>query len=285
MLSLEPAGLPYLDEDIDIQDVADFMRIQKKIEKSKPVWKPGTASGYHPLTFGFIVDGIVRRVDEKKRDLKTFFMEEIARPNDLEVDIGVEPEESWKVARITTPNLWEFVRDSIKNPKLLIMLGIMYVRFDEILWKIKANSKWLLMNYDTISVNNPELLALPMPAVTGVSSAADLSRLFSLAIDGTLLSNQTLNTISSPTLNSWHLEKVTLWPIRKGHGFFYDRNPLVEDAFTFGHPGYGGQFVHVDPANQMVLSYLANGLKTGTGELCTTYTRLLRSTYNALRAR
>ncbi|VDM54205.1 unnamed protein product, partial [Angiostrongylus costaricensis] len=41
----------------------------------------GSASGYHPLTFGFLVDCIIRRVDKKGRDLKTFFLEEIARPN------------------------------------------------------------------------------------------------------------------------------------------------------------------------------------------------------------
>ncbi|KAJ1367287.1 hypothetical protein KIN20_028170 [Parelaphostrongylus tenuis] len=230
------AGLPYLDEDIEMQDVADFKRIQKKIERSKPVWEPGTASGYHPLTVGFLIDGIIRRVDKKGRDVKTFFMEEIARPNDLAIDIGVKREEWWKVARLTMPTLWEFFRDCITNPKLIGLLGIMYARFDDIIWKIKSNTKWLPINYDTMAVNNPEVLELPMPALTGVSSAADLSRLFSLVIDGSLLSNRTLQTISSPTVDNWHLEKVTLWPIRKGHGFFYEKNPLVPGAFTFGHP-------------------------------------------------
>uniref|UniRef100_A0A0K0DEX0 Beta-lactamase domain-containing protein n=1 Tax=Angiostrongylus cantonensis TaxID=6313 RepID=A0A0K0DEX0_ANGCA len=256
----------------------------RKIRNCSNLVLLGSASGYHPLTFGFLVDCIIRRVDKKGRDIKTFFLEEIARPNDLAIDIGVDPEERWKVARITTPTLWEFIRDSIRNPRLIVMLAIMYARFDNIIWKIKANTKWLLINYDTMSVNDPEVLALPLPALTGVASASDLSRLFSLAIDGSLLSNRTLETISSPTLDNWHLEKVTLWPIRKGHGFFYEKNPLVPAAFTFGHPGYGGQFVHVDPANQMVLTYVSNGLKTGTGEVCTTYMRLLQSTYNALKA-
>ncbi|VDP37004.1 unnamed protein product [Heligmosomoides polygyrus] len=279
------AGLPYLEEDIDVHDIRDFRRVQRKIERSKPIWEPGTASGYHAVTFGFLVDAVVRHVDEKKRDLKTFFLQEIAEPHDLSVDIGVPLKESYRVARVTTPSLWEFLRDCIKNPKLIAMLGIMYARMDEIIWRMRDNTKWLMINYDTVAVNDPEVLALSMPAVTGVSSAADLSKLFALALDGTILSNTTLERISAPTLDSWHLEKVTLWPVRKGHGFFYERNPLVPGAFTFGHPGYGGQFVHVDPANQLVLTYLANGLKTGTGELCATYMRLLRSTYNSLRVR
>ncbi|KAK6035937.1 hypothetical protein COOONC_26558 [Cooperia oncophora] len=203
----------------------------------------------------------------------------------LSVDIGVRKEEAHRVARITTPSFWEFLRDCVKNPKLIAMLGIMYARLDDIIWKMRDNTKWLLINYDTVAVNDPEVLALPMPAVTGVASAPDLSRLFSLALDGSILSNRTLEMISSPTLDSWHLEKVTLWPVRKGYGFFYERNPLVPGAFTFGHPGYGGQFVHVDPANHLVLVYLSNGLKTGTGELCTTYMRLLRAAYSSLQER
>ncbi|PIO61957.1 beta-lactamase, partial [Teladorsagia circumcincta] len=198
------AGLPYLDEEIDLLDVMDFELIRKKIERSRPIWAPGTASGYHAVTFGFLVDGIVRHVDEKQRNLKTFFLEEIAQPHGLSVDIGVRKEEAHRVARVTTPSFWEFLRDCIKNPKMIAMLGIMYARLDEIVWKMRDNTKWLLINYG---------------------------------------------------------------------------------AFTFGHPGYGGQYVHVDPANQLVLAYLANGLKTGSGELCTTYMRLLRATYNALQGR
>uniref|UniRef100_A0A8R1EPD0 Beta-lactamase domain-containing protein n=1 Tax=Caenorhabditis japonica TaxID=281687 RepID=A0A8R1EPD0_CAEJA len=32
-------------------------------------------------------------------------------------------------------------------------------------------------------------------------------------------------------------------------------------AFTFGHPGYGGQFVHMDPESGIAITYLSNGLK------------------------
>ncbi|KHJ80630.1 hypothetical protein OESDEN_19693 [Oesophagostomum dentatum] len=187
----------------------------------------GSASGYHAVTFGFIVDGIIRRVDPKGRDLKTFLREEITEPYDLSVDIGVDRREAHRVARVTTPSLWEYVRDCIKNPKIIGMLFIMYARFDEVLCKMRENTKWLLLNYDTMSVNDPDVLALPVPAVTGVASAADLSRMFSLAVEGSLITNATLEKISTPTLDSWHLERVALWPIRKGHGFFYEHNPLV----------------------------------------------------------
>lgn len=75
------AGLPYLSEDISIEDVKNGLKIMEKVENSVPAWTPGTASGYHAVTFGFILDGLVRKADPRGRNIKRFFEEEIARPN------------------------------------------------------------------------------------------------------------------------------------------------------------------------------------------------------------
>ncbi|CAI4228045.1 unnamed protein product [Auanema sp. JU1783] len=276
------AGLPYLDEQIEPDDIINFDKITKKLENSKPVWEPGTKTGYHPVTFGFLIDAIVRRADPRKRDLSSFFKEEIANKHDLAIDIGIEKHEAPYIARITTPGIWEYIRDSIRDPKIVVMLGIIYARLDEIVAKIRDNPSWIAINYDTVTLNDPEVLSLPMGAVTGVSGAESLARLFALSIDGQILSNRTLDLLMHPTINSWHKEEVTLWPVMKGRGFFYERNPLIPGAYTFGHPGFGGQFIHVDPRNELVISYVANGLKTGTGELCTPYMRLMREVYRTI---
>lgn len=49
-----------------------------------------------------------------------------------------------------------------------------------------------------------------MGAVTGVGNADNFARLFSLALDGTLISNRTLQLIAQPTVANWHLEQVNL---------------------------------------------------------------------------
>ncbi|CAB3409782.1 unnamed protein product [Caenorhabditis bovis] len=277
------AGLPYLTDHISIEDVKNVSKVLEKVENTIPAWTPGTASGYHAVTFGFILDGIVRHADPKRRDVKTFFEEEIAKPNDLDISIGAKIEEAPFLARVTTPSLWEFTRDIIKDPKILIMLHLMYMRFDDLISKMRNNPDWLLVNYDTIVLNDPEIVSLNLAAVTGVGTAHDIARLFSMIAQSELISNRTLDEISQPTLNSWHLEKVTIWPVVKGHGFFYEKHPFLPNTFTFGHPGYGGQFVHVDPATGLSVAYLANGLKTGTGELCGPYMRLLREVYHSIR--
>lgn len=68
------AGIPYLDERIEIEDVGTE-RVRQKIERTRPAWPPGTASGYHAVTFGFILDEIFKKVDG--RDIATFFKEEV----------------------------------------------------------------------------------------------------------------------------------------------------------------------------------------------------------------
>ncbi|EFP03936.1 CRE-LACT-6 protein [Caenorhabditis remanei] len=277
------AGLPYLSDTVSIEDVKNGWEIMKKVENSVPAWTPGTASGYHAVTFGFILDGLVRKADPRGRDIKTFFEEEIAEPYDLDIQIGAKKSEAPYLARLTTPSLWEFTRDIIKDPKILIMLGLMYVRFDTVVDKMRSNPDWLLVNYDTMVLNDPEIVSLNLPAVTAVANVRDVSRLLSMIVEKEIISNTTVRELSKPTLNSWHFEKVTIWPVIKGHGFFYEKHPLVPGAFTFGHPGYGGQFVHMDTESQIAITYLSNGLKTGTGELCGTYMRLFNEVYNSVR--
>lgn len=68
---------------------------------------------------------------------------------------------------------------------------------------------------DTVALNNPDIVGLNMAAVTGVGNAKDLATLFSLAINGTLLSNKTLALITQPTLTNWHLEQVCFFFIFK----------------------------------------------------------------------
>ncbi|CAF4436386.1 unnamed protein product, partial [Didymodactylos carnosus] len=37
------------------------------LAKQKPFWEPGTAHGYHAVTFGWLAGELIRRVDPKKR--------------------------------------------------------------------------------------------------------------------------------------------------------------------------------------------------------------------------
>src|SRR5690606_32067386 len=54
-------------------------------------WEPGTAVGYHALTFGFMVGELIRRISGKS--LGTFFRDEVAEPLGLDYWIGLPDSE------------------------------------------------------------------------------------------------------------------------------------------------------------------------------------------------
>ncbi|CAG9538712.1 unnamed protein product [Cercopithifilaria johnstoni] len=276
------AGIPYVDN-LTIEDVANEKRIMKIIEQTMPVWKPGTATGYHALTFGWLIDGVFRKVDEKGRNIKTFLQEEIADKYGINITIGLPKQEFKNLARLTQPGLLEYARDTLLDLRLIIMLAIMYAQpSNSLAARIRAHASWIPLSFDTIALNDPDIIELNMAAIGGVSDAYNLAKLFSLAIDGTLLSNRTLAQVTQPTVTNWHLEQVLLYPFVKGRGFFFDKHPTNKNSYLFGHPGYGCQVLNIDFDNKIVIAYVSNGLKTGSGEMCRTYQSILRSLYRSL---
>uniref|UniRef100_A0A915PKJ7 Beta-lactamase-related domain-containing protein n=1 Tax=Setaria digitata TaxID=48799 RepID=A0A915PKJ7_9BILA len=284
------AGIPYL-ENLTVADVTNEERIMKKLEEAKPLWKPGTATGYHAVTFGWLVDGIFRKVEEKGRSIKTFLQEEIADKYGIDATIGLANREFKNLARITQPGLLEYARDVLLDLRMIIMLAMMYAQpSNSIATKIRIHPFWLPLNFDTVALNDPNIIELNMAGITGVSNAYNLAKLFSLAIDGTLLSNQTLAQITQPTITNWHMERVFLYPVVKGHGFFFENHPFkmlwfnvtLQQSYLFGHPGYGCQALNIDIDKKLVIAYVSNGLKTASGEMCRTYQSILRSLYRSL---
>ena len=63
-----------------------------------PFWEPGTAHGYHAVTYGYLVGEVVRRISG--RSLGTFFADEVAGPLGLEFYIGLPGELEARVSPI-----------------------------------------------------------------------------------------------------------------------------------------------------------------------------------------
>ena len=68
-------------------EAADWDRVCDNIARSEPWWEPGTAQGYHMVTFGFILGEVVRRVTG--RTLGQYLRTEIAEPMGIDVHIGL----------------------------------------------------------------------------------------------------------------------------------------------------------------------------------------------------
>jgi len=78
------------------EDFYDWHKVTSMLAAQAPLWEPGTASGYHVYTFGFLIGEVVRRITG--RSLGTVFREEIAQPLDADFWIGLPASEDHRVA-------------------------------------------------------------------------------------------------------------------------------------------------------------------------------------------
>jgi CubicO group peptidase (beta-lactamase class C family) len=100
-LMAHSAGLSGWKETITLEDVYDWDKMTSLLAAQAPYWEPGTQSGYHALTQGFLVGEVVRRITG--RSLGTFFRQEIAEPLGADFHIGLPASEDDRVADLIPP--------------------------------------------------------------------------------------------------------------------------------------------------------------------------------------
>src|SRR5215472_7341571 len=84
------SGLAGWTEKMTYEDLYDLEKSTTLLARQAPWWEPGTASGYHTISFGHLIGEVIRRITG--RSLGTFFREEIAEPLGADYHIGTPPE-------------------------------------------------------------------------------------------------------------------------------------------------------------------------------------------------
>ena len=95
------AGLSGWAQPITTEDLYDWDKATALLAAQAPYWTPGSASGYHALTQGYLVGEVVRRVTG--RSLGTVFREEIAEPLGADFHIGLPADQDARVAELIAP--------------------------------------------------------------------------------------------------------------------------------------------------------------------------------------
>lgn len=95
------AGLPGFIEPIDPALWLDPPACAAALADLSPLWEPGTAHGYHPLSWGYLIGEVVRRIDG--RSLGTILREDIAGPSQVDFQIGTPEPDHHRVAEIMRP--------------------------------------------------------------------------------------------------------------------------------------------------------------------------------------
>ncbi|MDQ1040665.1 CubicO group peptidase (beta-lactamase class C family) [Streptomyces sp. V3I8] len=95
------AGLAGLREPHSLEQLYDWELTTKRLAATEPWWEPGTVSGYHALTFGFLVGEVVRRVSGLLPG--AFLRREVTGPLGIDFTLGLPREDYGRAAELVHP--------------------------------------------------------------------------------------------------------------------------------------------------------------------------------------
>jgi CubicO group peptidase (beta-lactamase class C family) len=95
------AGLSGWEEPLEVTDLADWELCTSRLAAQAPWWEPGTASGYHAVTQGYLIGEILRRITGES--IGAWFAREVAKPLEADFFIGLPESEDHRVSNVIPP--------------------------------------------------------------------------------------------------------------------------------------------------------------------------------------
>jgi CubicO group peptidase (beta-lactamase class C family) len=95
------SGVSGWEQPITLEDLYDWDKSTALLAAQAPWWEPGTASGYHALTYGHLIGEVIRRITGRR--LGEFFATHLAGPLGADFYIGLPPSEFHRVANVVPP--------------------------------------------------------------------------------------------------------------------------------------------------------------------------------------
>ncbi len=258
-------GLPGVDPESGVS--ADDMLYPERhvpvLEAMAPVWTPGASCHYHPITYGSLLNEVVRRVTGKR--VAQLFAEEIAGPLGLSFWIGLPEAEEPRVAPHFSPT------PGLDGDQLTAFLTGMGIDTSTRLAKVVLNSFQHTAQL-IVDMNNRQGRAVELPAGNGVADAASLARMYAAMIgevDGVrILKPETVE--KARTLRTAHcvppgdfakLQFGAPTSYGLGYEFAKDNLPMLGPG-SFGHAGAGGRIGFAHPESGVAAAFVANTMLT-----------------------
>ena len=238
------AGLSGLDEMVRVQDLYDWEFITELLAAQSPWWVPGTASGYHAITQGYLIGELVRRLTGQS--LGAFFREEIAAPLGADFFIGVPETEFHRIGNLIPPDTPSDSQPSADDRSIAARTFASPPAMNP---KTSATRGWRLAE---------------IPAANGHGNARAIARLQTpLACGGTAFG---VKLMSEATARSALRERIAGKdlvlgvPIRFGLGFGLNSDlvPMTPNANSGYWGGWGGSAVVVDQDARIAISFVMN---------------------------
>ena len=232
------AGLPGFVKPIDPALWLDPPACAAALAPLAPIWEPGTAHGYHPLTWGYLIGELVQRIAD--RSLGTILAEDLTDPADIDFRIGTPASEHDRVAEIM-------------RPRALPDLGEIN----------DATRAAFLTKWSSPDRGGAIWREIEIPSANGIGTATAVAKLYGIyAHDGHLDGKRVISEAAFDALTQSRvkgqdlvLPYVTEFAagVMRNNLGIYGPNPD-----TLCHSGWGGSLALGDPDRRLSAAYVMN---------------------------
>jgi len=243
-------------------EMLDWAHMKQLVADAEPAHEPGTQHGYHALTYGWLIGGLIEEITGQS--LQAVLQEELVDPLGLDgMFIGMPHNELYRRAELVhgvsrpkdpRPEWQETLRGWVETA--LGGLGVELSEFDAALNPFTETFDW----------NDETTVQAMIPAANGQFTARSLARMYAMLagggeIDGVrLLSEERVREISR--VHSRARDRVLFLPMHWRMGYHRAFTIGARAPEAFGHYGYGGSGAFCDPTRHLAVAAVLNW---GTG--------------------
>lgn len=232
------SGLPGFAETVDPTIWFDRQAVLDRLCAQAPMWEPGTASGYHPITIGYLAGELFRIVDG--RTMGAALREDFAEPFGLDLWIGLPEAQHARVAQLRKPSAAPDLGtiDAIKKSAFLDKGSAPGGR---------GSTEWRTME---------------IPSANLLGTAPALARILSVLANGGTLDGKTIlspDVVAQATAERIRgLDRVVPFDISWAAGTMRNKTLDIFGAHpdAVGHCGWGGSCAMADPVNRVSAAYV-----------------------------
>ena len=262
-------------------EMLDGEHMKQVVGNAAPVHTPGATHGYHGLTYGWLIGGLIESIGQ--RPFQRVLQEELIEPLNLEgmfigmpaeamacravlLDVPVEP-------RSPSTDDWRAtLRERIEAA--LTVVGVELPEFRASMMPFSEPFDW----------NDDAVAAAVIPAANGHFTARSLAKMYAMIANGgeldgmRLLSRATVTEIGQ--VQNRGRDKVLFVPMQWRLGYHRAFVLGTRVPAAFGHYGYGSSGAFCDPSRNLAVAMTVNSGAASPSA----YTRLPRVAGAALRA-